>query len=89
MTKLKKKADQPSGRLVVRMPRSLHARLTDRAEEENVSLNHCIVYLLAASIGEIMSARVAPALNGDDHAKPSFPPPEGLFENVAPAEGRS
>ena len=37
-----------SGRLVVRMPRSLHQRLAFRADEEGISLNQYIVSLLSA-----------------------------------------
>ena len=37
----------PSGKVLVRMPRELHARLVRAAESEGVSLNQYIVYLLA------------------------------------------
>ena len=33
-------------RLTVRLPDSLHQRLTQQAEQEGVSLNHYIVYVL-------------------------------------------
>ncbi|EEJ71881.1 toxin-antitoxin system HicB family antitoxin [Lactobacillus ultunensis] len=36
-----------SGKLLVRMPKSLHAQLAEEAEEENVSLNAFIVSKLA------------------------------------------
>lgn len=36
-----------SGKLIVRMPKSLHAHLAEEAEEENVSLNSFIVSKLA------------------------------------------
>jgi predicted RNase H-like HicB family nuclease len=39
-----------SGKLLVRMPKSLHHRLTQKAETEGVSLNQYIVYLLSASV---------------------------------------
>ena len=35
-----------SGRVLVRMPKSLHARLVQQAKKEDVSLNQCIVFLL-------------------------------------------
>lgn len=38
-----------SGKLLVRMPRSLHAALARRAEAEGVSLNQWVVHLLSAS----------------------------------------
>lgn len=42
-----------SGKLVVRMPKSLHRVLTERAKEENVSLNQYINYHLSKGIGGI------------------------------------
>lgn len=41
-----------SGRVLVRMPRSLHRELAQRARSEGVSLNHLIVYHLARSLGQ-------------------------------------
>lgn len=40
-----------SGKVLVRMPRGLHARLADAARREDVSLNQLIVYLLASATG--------------------------------------
>ena len=40
-----------AGRVLVRMPRSLHRRLFERADSEGVSLNQLIVALLAAAAG--------------------------------------
>jgi antitoxin HicB len=40
-----------SGRLLLRMPRSLHAALTKAAERENVSLNQFITDALASAVG--------------------------------------
>jgi len=37
-----------SGKLLVRMPKSLHRRLAETAEREGVSLNQYIVSLLSA-----------------------------------------
>jgi antitoxin HicB len=37
-----------SGRLLVRMPRSLHRALAERAAREGVSLNTLVISLLAA-----------------------------------------
>lgn len=36
-----------SGKLLIRMPRSLHAQLAEEAQEENVSLNSFIISKLA------------------------------------------
>jgi predicted RNase H-like HicB family nuclease len=38
-----------SGKLLVRMPKSLHRHLVEKAEVEGVSLNQYIVYLLGKS----------------------------------------
>jgi hypothetical protein len=40
-----------SGRLLLRMPRTLHAELAQAAEREGTSLNQLIVGLLSRSIG--------------------------------------
>jgi hypothetical protein len=41
----------PSGRLLLRMPRALHAELTVAAEREGVSLNQFITSTLANAVG--------------------------------------
>lgn len=41
-----------SGKVNLRMPKSLHRDLARRAEEENVSLNQLMVTALARSVGE-------------------------------------
>lgn len=43
--------DEFSGQLRVRMPKSLHRSLSEKAREENVSLNQYINYQLAKGIG--------------------------------------
>ena len=46
------RAEQPfSGRLLLRMPRTLHAELARHAEIEGVSLNQLIVFALSRAIG--------------------------------------
>jgi antitoxin HicB len=42
--------DNYSGKLLVRMPKSLHRRLAETAENEGVSLNQYIVSLLSAAV---------------------------------------
>lgn len=42
---------QYSGRVLVRMPRSLHRTLSEMAEQEGTSLNQLIVHLLSRSVG--------------------------------------
>ncbi|MHB8985312.1 MAG: toxin-antitoxin system HicB family antitoxin [Eubacteriales bacterium] len=44
-------ADDFSGQLRVRMPKSLHRALTEKAREEKVSLNQLIIYQLARGVG--------------------------------------
>lgn len=39
--------DNYSGKLMLRMPKSLHRRLSETAEREGVSLNQYIVYLVS------------------------------------------
>ena len=51
---LKRPVPEPhdfSGQLRVRMPKSLHRALSEKAKEENVSLNQYINYQLARSVG--------------------------------------
>ena len=44
-------ADLPSGKLTLRLPRSLHHKLAERAREEGVSLNQFIAVNLAEVVG--------------------------------------
>lgn len=50
---------QPSGKLLVRMPRTLHASLAQAAKRENVSLNQYVVVLLASANTRAGVERVA------------------------------
>jgi hypothetical protein len=43
--------DRPSGRLLLRMPQTLHAELAQAAKREGTSLNQLIVTLLSRSVG--------------------------------------
>jgi len=43
--------DDFSGQLRIRMPKSLHRTLSERAHDEKVSLNQLIVYHLARGVG--------------------------------------
>ncbi|MCL5045721.1 MAG: type II toxin-antitoxin system HicB family antitoxin [Actinobacteria bacterium] len=43
--------EEYSGKLNIRMPKTLHKALSQKAKEENVSLNQYIIYHLARSIG--------------------------------------
>jgi predicted HicB family RNase H-like nuclease len=44
--------DNYSGQLRIRMPKSLHKALSQKAKDENISLNQLIVYHLAKSINQ-------------------------------------
>jgi antitoxin HicB len=43
--------DEYSGRFSVRLPKSLHMELSERAKKEDVSLNQEILFLLAMALG--------------------------------------
>jgi antitoxin HicB len=43
--------EEYSGRFNLRLPKSLHRRLAERAEDEGVSLNQLVVALLSEGIG--------------------------------------
>ena len=47
--------EQCSGKFHLRLPRSLHRRLAELAEREGVSLNQCVVTLLARAEAESRS----------------------------------
>ncbi|MCL4442194.1 MAG: type II toxin-antitoxin system HicB family antitoxin [Firmicutes bacterium] len=46
-----------SGKLVVRMPKSLHRVLVEKAKEENVSLNQYINFQLSKGIGGVKAKK--------------------------------
>ena len=48
-------ANDFSGKLLLRLPKTLHKQLTDQAEEEGVSLNSLIVALLAQNYGKCIA----------------------------------
>jgi antitoxin HicB len=81
-----KSSTSHSGRLLLRMPRTLHAELTRVAEREGVSLNQFITDALASAIGWRRGATGAEA--GDSTAPISQEPgAEGL--TAAPLIGES
>ena len=49
-----------SGKVLLRMPRALHAQLARAAEQEGVSLNQYIVYLLSSAPGSRRSEQSRP-----------------------------
>jgi len=54
-----KKLDEFSGKFLLRMPKSLHARLSNQATDEGVSLNQYVVSLLSGKAAENAFAGVA------------------------------
>ncbi|RUV39975.1 MAG: toxin-antitoxin system HicB family antitoxin [Mesorhizobium sp.] len=50
---------QYSGKVLLRMPKDLHARLARAAEDNSVSLNHHMVYLLASALVESKASPAA------------------------------
>jgi RNA polymerase sigma-B factor len=69
-----------SGRLMLRMPQSLHAELAEAAEREEVSLNQFITNTLAASLGWHTEGGEGPGAR-----PPSAPPrwlPAALVTNI-------
>lgn len=52
--------DRYSGRVLLRMPHSLHERLSVRAEEEGCSLNQLLVAILAGGLAGAATAAIAP-----------------------------
>jgi hypothetical protein len=66
-----------SGKLLVRMPATLHDELAHAAEAEGVSLNQWITSALASAVGWRTGDRPAPAKTGEDaptEAAPSLSP---------------
>lgn len=65
--------DDYSGRLTLRVPKTLHRRLTGEAELENISLNQYLVSLLAyhagTRFGRHDSGQAAPQGPGQDDAE--------------------
>ena len=49
--------EKQSGKWVQRVPKSIHLRLVDKAEEEGVSLNTLVVTILAEALGKNKRAR--------------------------------
>lgn len=55
------KNNEYSGKLLLRLPKSLHEKIADRAEEEGVSINQFIISCLSEDIGQMRAAKeIAP-----------------------------
>lgn len=48
---------EPSGKFVVRVPRTIHARLTEEADREGVSLNALVMAYIAEGLGRSANKR--------------------------------
>jgi antitoxin HicB len=81
-----KSATSHSGRLLLRMPRTLHADLTRASEREGVSLNQFITDVLAAAVAWRGSADANPAAAKTGTPLQQAPGAEGL--TAEPTAGR-
>jgi RNA polymerase sigma-B factor len=75
-------ASSHSGRLMLRMPQSLHAELSRVAEREDVSLNQLITSTLASSVGWRRDGAPAGAANAESAAEASGSLRKTLLANV-------
>jgi predicted RNase H-like HicB family nuclease len=50
-------AELPSGKVLARLPKTLHAQLIERADRDGTSLNTCLVMLLSQALAEKNSAQ--------------------------------
>jgi antitoxin HicB len=77
-----KTSQSHSGRLLLRMPQTLHAELARTAERENVSLNQFITDALAGSLGwrttgrKSQVTRPVRGIHADDEVEPGAAAPE-------------
>jgi predicted HicB family RNase H-like nuclease len=58
-----------SGKVNLRMPKSLHRDLARRAEKEGVSLNQFMIVALARAVGEEESMRRDTSLDGKSYVE--------------------
>ncbi|MBI4914836.1 MAG: type II toxin-antitoxin system HicB family antitoxin [Acidobacteria bacterium] len=63
--------DRFGGRVLVRMPKSLHRRLFERSQDEGVSLNQLVVAVLAGALGQRPSGPRADALDWYGESRPA------------------
>ena len=71
-----------SGRLMLRMPQSLHAELAEAAEREEVSLNQYITNTLAAGVGWHTEGSAGAGLEPSDRAPPPRWLPAAIVTNI-------
>ena len=62
-----------SGRLLLRLPRSLHRGLAERAEQDGVSINQMAVTLIALGLGITADQARAADAERDDVPRPRLP----------------
>lgn len=60
-------ASEYSGKFNVRVPRSLHKLLVEKAAEEDVSLNQYILYKLSSAVG--LQQQGTPSLSSEESAR--------------------
>jgi RNA polymerase sigma-B factor len=71
-----------SGRLMLRMPQSLHAELAEAAEREEVSLNQYITNTLAAGVGWHTEGSAGAGLEPSDRTPPPRWLPAAIVTNI-------
>lgn len=71
-----------SGRLMLRMPQSLHAELAEAAEREEVSLNQYITNTLAAGVGWHTEGSAGTGLEPSDRVPPPRWLPAAIVTNI-------
>jgi antitoxin HicB len=59
-------AEEPSGKFVQRVPKSIHAKLSARAKQEGVSLNSLVLTLIADGLGRLDALGLKPEQNSGD-----------------------
>jgi len=66
----------PSGQFVLRVPKTLHKKLKDLAEKEDISLNQYVAFVLSSHVGETKAYSVVQEL--------LCKPPEIQSQNIIP-----
>jgi antitoxin HicB len=62
-----------SGQFRLRIPKTVHARLTNRAEQEGVSLNTLVTAMIAEGSASGRQADPPPACNSEEQIRPKTP----------------
>jgi antitoxin HicB len=77
------RANGHSGRLLLRMPNTLHAELARRADQEGVSLNQFLVGALSGAVGWMRNGETAESTARSTAPVEAEPPKRSRFAGVA------